>query len=268
MVIRDSGEYYGDLLKAHSGEDIKLSEYLYTAPQTDWHFHEHPYFMLVLQGSVLDVNRKSQQACKPGTLLFLNWQESHMNELNSDVARGFHVEVHRNWMKKIEVSNEIEEGCLRIKNPLAYLHLSRIYFEFHKNDPLSPLGISTELIELLHILNTPNQDIGIPAWFSRLIDLLHDTNDSVNLQFLSNHLGIHPVHISRTFTRIMKISMSEYIRRIRLKNAIALLQSQRGSLSQIALQSGFYDQSHFNKVFKSYLGQTPGDYWKNWSVSG
>ena len=268
MVIRDSGEYYGDLLKAQSGTDIQLSEYLYTAPQTEWHFHEHPYFMMVLQGNVLDINNGSKRRCNPGTLLFLNWQEAHMNRLHSKMARGFHVEVRRNWIKKFEINNEIKEGCIAIKNPKAYVHLSRIYFEFHKNDSLSPLGISTELIELLSSLESPGQNIGIPVWFSRLIDLLHDIDGPVNLNFLSEQLGLHPVHISRTFTRVMKISMSEFVRRIRLKRAIALLQSQQGSLSQIALQSGFYDQSHFTKVFKAFLGQTPGDYGKPWSGQG
>jgi|GEM_PF-2329888 len=45
----------------------------------------------------------------------------------------------------------------------------------------------------------------------------------------------------------------------KMEKAKALL-SEGGDLCQIALECGYYDQSHFSKVFKLYTGMTPGKY--------
>ncbi len=67
----------------------------------------------------------------------------------------------------------------------------------------------------------------------------------------------------RQFERIFKtyvgISSQQFIEIIRLNHAVSLLPSDR-SLTQIAFDSGFYDQSHFIRTFKRLTSLTPGDF--------
>lgn len=78
-----------------------------------------------------------------------------------------------------------------------------------------------------------------------------------------DHLISRSGYSERQFERIFKthvgISSQQFIEIIRLNNAIGLLSSNR-SLTQIAFDSGFYDQSHFIRTFKRLTSLTPGDF--------
>jgi AraC family transcriptional regulator len=55
-------------------------------------------------------------------------------------------------------------------------------------------------------------------------------------------------------------SPGEYLRQLRLDWAEAQMRITDAPLSQIALQAGFADQSHFTRTFKRHTGLTPGKY--------
>jgi AraC-like DNA-binding protein len=52
----------------------------------------------------------------------------------------------------------------------------------------------------------------------------------------------------------------ELIVRMRVQHACDALRETSTSLADIALESGFYDQSSFTRQFKKHLGITPGEY--------
>jgi transcriptional regulator GlxA family with amidase domain len=52
----------------------------------------------------------------------------------------------------------------------------------------------------------------------------------------------------------------QYIREVRVGVARHLLETSNQSLTNIAVQCGFYDQSHFTRQFKASTGITPLDY--------
>jgi len=49
------------------------------------------------------------------------------------------------------------------------------------------------------------------------------------------------------------------VNELRLQRAFALLTNPhaRGRISEIALQAGFSDVSHFNRLFRAHFGDTP-----------
>lgn len=75
MKILTNGQYYGQKKKELHVNGVILSEYSYDIPKMDWHYHENPYFMYLLQGQMYDVNKKEKSTCSSGDLLFHNWQE-------------------------------------------------------------------------------------------------------------------------------------------------------------------------------------------------
>ena len=54
--------------------------------------------------------------------------------------------------------------------------------------------------------------------------------------------------------------MSEFIRQRRIEFACDQLLQNQLPINQIALESGFYDQSHFTNAFKRVMGITPAEY--------
>jgi AraC family transcriptional regulator len=53
------------------------------------------------------------------------------------------------------------------------------------------------------------------------------------------------------------MTMGEYARRLRISCAAEALCETENSLSAIAAQAGFADQSHLGRIFKATTGMTP-----------
>lgn len=89
-------------------------------------------------------------------------------------------------------------------------------------------------------------------------EILHE-NDSaaLNLKEIANILTIHPVHLSRSFKKYFHCNLEEYIRRIKIEKATLGLLNSDQSLTAIAHECGFTDQSHFIRMFKDYLRMNP-----------
>ena len=69
MKISTKGEYYGTMQLEQNYSGVLVSEYDYFMPATDWHYHENPYFMYVLEGDVEDINKQQKRNCPSGTLI-------------------------------------------------------------------------------------------------------------------------------------------------------------------------------------------------------
>ncbi|VEP15730.1 conserved hypothetical protein [Hyella patelloides LEGE 07179] len=85
--------------------------------------------------------------------------------------------------------------------------------------------------------------------------------ENVSLAELAKISGLSRFYLSRLFRREMGLSLSAYQRQIRIDRAKKLLAEGR-SITQVASETGFYDQSHFGWHFKRLVGTTPGNYRK------
>lgn len=263
MKILKGGEFYGQKKKELHINGVTLSEYSYVVPNTDWHYHENPYFMYLLQGQIYDVNKKTTTHCNPGSLIFHNWQEKHFNRkhaANAD-AKGFHIELKNNALEKLQLKSLTSEGSISIKNPNAHFLLARLYHEFHVKDAFSPIGIESLLIALCRNIEMDDEiQTTEPDWLKQLTNLIYENQEPLSLKELSFILNVHPVHISRTFSGRFGHTLSEYMRMIKLKRALPHVLNARLSLTEISYVCGFADQSHFTRTFKQYLGISPGRY--------
>ena len=263
MKILTKGTYYGEKRLELENKGIILSEYDYHMPKTDWHYHENPYFMYVLEGNVYDVNKKNKTACTSGSLLLHNWNEIHQNTKESDLARGFHVEFERKWYEQKKLDVNLWEGSQMIENPAMHHLLGKIYLEFKRRDKYSEVSIDLLLLQLCETSQSLDRKLFTkrPPWVEPLKELLHsDHEQDLSLHFLSNELGVHPVYLSRAIPKYFATTLGNYIRQQKVKNAMAYLLNSQHSLTEIAYLCDFSDQSHFTRTFKSYMGTTPSAY--------
>ena len=75
----------------------------------------------------------------------------------------------------------------------------------------------------------------------------------------AGRLGAHPVHLVRSFTAAYGIAPHAYLIGRRVDAARRLLLDGHGG-AQAAVAAGFYDQAHLTRVFRRYVGTTPGRY--------
>lgn len=64
--------------------------------------------------------------------------------------------------------------------------------------------------------------------------------------------------LERLFRKYVGLSPREFLSLRRLRKALAMLQQlQNSKLSDVAFQCGYFDQPHFNRSFKKWMGVSP-----------
>jgi AraC-like DNA-binding protein len=79
---------------------------------------------------------------------------------------------------------------------------------------------------------------------------------------LSAQFNLSQRQFERKFTEYAGFTPKVYSRIIRFQSALSHYGSDYKSLTDIAYECGYYDQSHFIHEFKEFSGYHPGQYFK------
>lgn len=82
-------------------------------------------------------------------------------------------------------------------------------------------------------------------------------NKVITLEDVAKDVHLHPAYFSTIFKQSTGSSFKEYLNMVRVEESKRLLTNTQFSIIDIAIASGFEDQSYFSKVFKKYTGMTP-----------
>lgn len=81
--------------------------------------------------------------------------------------------------------------------------------------------------------------------------------NALTLDIVANQVHLNPTYFSTLFKQSTGSSFKEYLNMVRVEESKRLLSNTDYSLIDIAIATGFEDQSYFTKVFKRYTGLTP-----------
>lgn len=84
--------------------------------------------------------------------------------------------------------------------------------------------------------------------------------EHVEAKDLANVAHYSTAQFRRLFRELMHMSPSEYITNVRINAAKTLLATTDRRISDIAADTGFFDHSHFIRVFSRMTGKTPAKY--------
>jgi len=91
--------------------------------------------------------------------------------------------------------------------------------------------------------------------------LAEHTNQHVSLGALAQLAAMSRSHLSRTFRHTVGVPLRVYVRNLRLEHAQKILAgSPASSLTDVALDAGFYDLPHFDKAFRERYGVSPSEF--------
>ena len=151
--------------------------------------------------------------------------------------------------------------ALRLTGPTARRAALRLTRSLLARDAeaLSLEGLSLELAAQA-LTPTPDGDKR-PSWLDSAETYLADTFDQpISVADLAEIAGVHPVHLARGYRRWFGAAPGDRLRTRRLERAADLLMRSRDPIGDIALASGFCDQSHLNRQFVKAYGVTPGEF--------
>ncbi len=96
------GEFYGQTNATVHLEGLTLTDTVYTHDKVDWHYHQNAYFTFILQGNVMEGNKKEIFSCSAGDLLFHNWQDPHYNikpDIYPEISQNISMRVLENILE-------------------------------------------------------------------------------------------------------------------------------------------------------------------------
>jgi len=191
-------------------------------------------------------------------LIFHPSGESHSDEFKTD-AHCFNLQI--NGDLKYRATQLDQPAAFQGGTP-AYL-ATKLYREFRVMDELSPLAIEGLALELFaEALRGIRRELRqAPTWLGAARELLHaQFAERLTITQVASAVRVHPTHLAREFHRRYQLTIGEYVRQLRIEFACRQLSSSDAPLSEIAVASGFFDQSHFSKTFKQINGMSPATY--------
>jgi len=87
----------------------------------------------------------------------------------------------------------------------------------------------------------------------------HQTEE-IKLGQVAKAVNMSSYYFCKMFKKVTGINFTDYVARIRIEKSKNLLLNPNLRISEIAFEVGFQSLTHFNRVFKKILGQSPTEY--------
>lgn len=91
--------------------------------------------------------------------------------------------------------------------------------------------------------------------------------EDLSVEALADLTGLSTSHFSRLFRASFGCAPHQYVLRARLEAACELLRDPARPMADVAVETGFFDQSHLSRWFKQHYGESPG-LWRRRHAAG
>lgn len=244
------------LREKHSGP-FRLTETSYSPDAVlPIHQHQTAYLSFLLAGDYQESCASSDTCCAAGTVMWHPPNDAHADLFASSGGHLLNLEINDAWLKDAAQELKPYRQIKAFRGGLPYALGLRLYRELHS---AGGRGSTDDLAyELVSFFFSGQADQQPPRWLKRALDLVQETYDhSLSLADTAKQVGVHPVHLARSFRRFLGCTFGDHVAKLRIRKAFELLLSAETSIAEVAHASGFADHAHLCRSFKSTTGLTP-----------
>jgi AraC-like DNA-binding protein len=114
---------------------------------------------------------------------------------------------------------------------------------------------------ITRVLKTVGQEIMPGSEFGPVIAYMRDHyRTAITNRELAERAHMSVRAFERKFQNSFHLTPQKYLRKLQMRMASRALVYTRQSVAEVAASSGFADQSHFTREFRSHFGRTPREY--------
>ena len=112
------------------------------------------------------------------------------------------------------------------------------------------------------ILNSPDD-----RFLQKAIDVIEKyiSDPDFDVDCFAMEMGVSRIQLYRKFQALTKLTVKEFVWKIRLKRAAQMLVQHKMNISEVAYSTGYSHLSHFRKYFKQEFGMSASEYIKKHS---
>ncbi len=223
------------------------------------HAHPHDQLALVLAGQYQETCAGGAVTLRAGSVVWRRAGERHGNVVGSDPAEVLLVDLAPATRQKLCLS-AVERAAYFTPGPFDEIRHGLVS-ELRRSDAASRVAVEAwvALLAARTGRSSPSPHAGLPAWLSHAVTLIQSGYPHrIRLSRLAAASGVHPVTVAAAFRRHFGQSVGEYVRNLRIAHARRALENTSRTIAAIALEAGFYDESHMGRTFRRRLGIAPG----------
>ena len=170
---------------------------------------------------------------------------------------------------------KLPHGKIEWKNRKRFLSNINTYIE------LIPLNTPVAVYMKEHLLNDillqaiyENSNIGLTSEYATMNHprvkaaseyIRENLNKKISVQDVAQAALTNPTTLSYTFTKVLGISVGEYIVQMRMTEGARLLQCTNYKIKEVAAKCGYESEFYFSSAFKRFHGMSPSQYKKKYS---
>lgn len=262
METLKSGNYFGSTIKRKSFNGIVLTEKIHTPGEIiPLHAHENTYICTILQGNWEKNLNRRVISCSPLKSIYHQPNEEHTDNFLQR-SHVFDIEIDKIWQEFLKNYYKSFSASNEYNNDKINWLSTKIFYEFNNWQDNSDLIYEERITGLIGAIarHDPSfkKESVVPIWLRKVKEIIEaDFNKPISFKALAMDVDVHPVHLSRTFKSFFNCGLGEYQRILRIKASCEKLINSDKPLTDVAVQAGFYDQSHFYRVFKNQTGLLP-----------
>jgi AraC family transcriptional regulator len=233
------------------------------------HTHDSPTICAVERGSFTEYYPGKAVPCDARTVKVTPAGEPHWNRFDGAGTRGVRIDVDApRFETEPSLSRMLGERLFFPAEPFTPLTRS-LLAELTSPDQFSRISVEALLLELLAAmgrLGSAQAPVARRSWVVRADDMIRALYRSpLSVTDVAAEVGVQPATLARAYRRTYGCSVGERIRVLRLDHAAMQLAESDVAIASIALDAGFYDQSHFTNAFRAHFGTTPARY-RRWTA--
>lgn len=262
---RNHSSYHGEFINSRFVKGLFLAEALY-APNLKLHKHSHPNagFCLIICGAYTESYERTSLECKQSYIKFQPAGEDHSDLYGNKSVHSFIIELELSWLNQMGANYLVGDNPVIFRNNSMAWLMMRLRKEFHSTDAAAPLVIEGLVLELIAEASRNRTKVLAdkrPRWLRQAKEFIDEHYfEPLTLSAIAESVGVHPVYLANSFRRHYRCSIGEYLRQRRIESACHKISISKDSLVEIALASGFSNQSHFSRIFKQITGMSPAQY--------
>lgn len=264
----------GEMRKVVYDEQLKIEAYQFQGIMQRFpnHFHEHYVIGFIERGKRHLYCRNREYNMEPGHLMLFEPEMNHACEQVGEEALDYRcLNIPKDVMLATmqEITQRFDVELPRFEEAVIF-HAEQIESLRNLHQLIMDEEQGLEKEELYYFLMQE-----LIAHYAVPISVSKEENDSrieemceymrahyaenISLEQLRQQIGMNKFVMLRSFAAQKGITPFQYLMATRINVAMQLLEEGKEPLD-VALQTGFTDQSHFSNTFKRTIGLTPGQY--------
>src|SRR6266542_3620130 len=235
---------HGEILRWRRVVGLVLAEVAYGAGQRiQRHVHAHARFVLVLDGAITEIRGDETVTFEPSTLLFRRALEPHAYVASTGGATCLIVDMDDAWLARARGQAPVLAASAAFRGGFVVHLAHRLHGEFRLRDEVSRLAIESIALGVLaeasrHMARIAERPT--PVWLQQARALVEQRFlEHLSLAAVARRVGVHPVHLARTYRRVYNTTFAGYVPQRRIEFARHQLAMSTASLSDLAVAAGF-----------------------------